>query len=80
LSIDLYLDGIDMNQIFIDAMVDIVGKENILLEECMANHTTFRIGGAAQLFAVPHTIQEIQAIQKLCNSEKEELFVLGFIV
>lgn len=66
-----------MNQTVINNISQIVGKDNIRLEEPMAKHTTFQIGGLAQVFVMPQTIEQIQEITKFCNVEKIPLFILG---
>ena len=37
-----------------------LGEEQVLFEEPMKRHTTFRIGGPAEVFVMPRTIEEIQ--------------------
>ncbi len=66
-----------MNQKFIDELCGIVGKLNIRLQEPMANHTTFRIGGPAQIFVIPETTEEIRQIVRLCKEREVPYFVLG---
>lgn len=66
-----------MNQEFINELNGIIGKENIRLEELMAKHTTFQIGGPAQVFVTPKTVEEIQQIVQLCNANEVPFFVLG---
>jgi len=70
-------DGKRMNQEFISELNRVVGKENIRLEEPMAKHTTFQIGGPAQVFVTPKTVGEIQDIVRLCNDKEVPFFVLG---
>lgn len=70
-------DGKRMNQEFICELNQVMEEENIWLEEPMAKHTTFQIGGPAQVFVTPKTIREIQSIVRLCNDKKVPFFVLG---
>lgn len=55
-----------MNQEFYDKLAGIVSKEAILENEPMSKHTTFRIGGNADLFVSPKAKQvaEIMALAK----------------
>ena len=46
-----------MNQEFYDKLAGIVSKEAILENEPMSKHTTFRIGGNADLFVSPKVNQ-----------------------
>ena len=49
----------------------------ILVAEPMKNHTTFRIGGPADLFLLPNTVEEIKKIREICIQEQESYFILG---
>ena len=55
-----------MNQEFYDKLAGIVSKEAILENEPMSKHTTFRIGGNADLFVSPkaNQIADIMALAK----------------
>ena len=46
----------------IEALKEIVPAERILFQEPMKLHTTFRIGGPAQLMAFPKTADEVQTL------------------
>lgn len=53
-------------------------EDNRILEaEPMSRHTTFRIGGPAELFVVPETVDEIAKIIAVCREEAAPYFVLG---
>lgn len=45
--------------------------------EPLANHTTFRIGGPADYFIIPGSIEELRAILALCKTEQIPYFILG---
>lgn len=66
-----------MNQNFIDELNKIVGEFNIRFQEPMAKHTTFQIGGPAQIFVTPQTTEEIGQVLQLCKAVKMPFFVLG---
>ena len=57
--------------------VDLLGEENVLIDEPMSRHTTFRIGGPADYFLIPRSCEEIGAILKICREEKLPYFILG---
>ncbi len=65
-----------MKQEFIDRLLTIVDKDNVLLDEPMSRHTTFRIGGNADVF-VEISRDEIVDVIKLCCSENVPYTVLG---
>jgi len=56
-------------------MIKIAGRleEN----EVLAGHTSFRLGGPADLFAAPRTTEEVARIVTLCARESVPCFVLG---
>ncbi len=58
-------------------LIDICGNENVMLQELLSEHTTFRIGGPADYMIVPRNEQELASVIKLCNSKKIPYFVMG---
>ncbi|WP_420537035.1 UDP-N-acetylmuramate dehydrogenase [Garciella nitratireducens] len=55
----------------------IVDKEQILIDEPMRNHTSFKIGGPADFLVLPKSVIEIQNIVKICKKENIPFFVIG---
>ena len=51
--------------------------DQIRIGEPMAEHTTFRIGGPADLFLIPEKEEEIRKIRRICKEENIPLFILG---
>ena len=51
--------------------------DEILENEMMNIHTTFKIGGRAKYFVKPKTINQIVEIIQLCNKYKVNYFILG---
>lgn len=66
-----------MSQEFAYKLEQILGKEQILREEPMRLHTTFRIGGPAQFFVIPRTQEEAAAAVCLCRSEGAPYYIIG---
>lgn len=56
---------------------ELLGRERVLFEEPMSRHTTFRIGGPAEVFLMPESYGQIQKALKLCREEEIPFFVLG---
>lgn len=54
-----------------------IAPERVLTKEPMKNHTTFRIGGEAELYVIPETIEEIQCTVKAAKEYGTPLFILG---
>ena len=50
----------DMNRNLINELYRIVGKQNVKIEEPMAKHTTFRIGGPAQYLVAPQNVEDVR--------------------
>ena len=53
------------------------GAEQVLFEEPMKRHTTFRIGGPAEVFVMPKTVDEVARALEICREEGLSYFVLG---
>lgn len=66
-----------MKQEFYEKLSKIVRKEQILEEEPMKKHTTFRIGGPAEYLILPQTIEEIADVIKLCRQEEIPWYIVG---
>jgi UDP-N-acetylmuramate dehydrogenase len=49
----------------------------ILLNEPMSKHTSFKIGGPADIFAVPASLQEVQQLVRWAGEHNLPVFVLG---
>ena len=61
----------------IDLLKQIIPEKYILRQEPMKNHTTFRIGGPADIFVAPENMEEIKAVSRFAKEEGIPLFVLG---
>lgn len=61
----------------VEALKGFVPEENISLQEKMAGHTTFRIGGPADCFLQLESEEQLQKIQRYLNLVGEPCFILG---
>lgn len=61
----------------IEQLVDISGKQNVLQNEPMKRHTTFRIGGPCDIFVKPRSIEEIRQIIKVVKENNVPYYVVG---
>lgn len=66
-----------MSQNLINELYRIVGQQNVKIEEPMAKHTTFRIGGPAQYMVMPQTVEELGQVLVLCKAEQVPFFIVG---
>ena len=56
---------------------EILGNDRVLEAEPMGKHTTFRIGGPADLFVAPENTDEIKKLIAICKEEEVPYFILG---
>lgn len=56
---------------------EIVGENNILLNEPMKNHVYFKVGGPADMMVIPNTIEEIIQLVNYCRENKVPYFIIG---
>ena len=61
----------------LEKLQKMLGEAKVLVKEPMAAHTTFRIGGPADYFVMPETVEELANVLKLCREEKVPYFILG---
>lgn len=66
-----------MESVFVDEVKAIVGEDRLLLDEPMKLHTTFRIGGNADCFVKPESIEEIKALTECAKRHGIAYYVLG---
>ena len=55
----------------------ITGEENVLRDEPMSRHTTFRIGGPADFFVTPEKKEQIGQVIALCRSREIPYYIVG---
>ena len=60
-----------------EQLEEILTTENIFYEEPMAQHTSFRIGGPADVFVTPESPEEICRILAVCRETGTPFFILG---
>lgn len=66
-----------MRQSIYNELSGIITDEQIKLEEPMKNHTTFRIGGLAEIFVTPGSIGEVRDIIAVCRKQAVPYYVMG---
>lgn len=60
-----------------EELCGILGSENVLKEEPMKNHTTFRVGGPADWLVTPTEEEQIRDVLNLLRAEKVPYYVMG---
>ena len=66
-----------MNKEFNRRCQELLGEKGVCFDEPLSKHTSFRIGGPADIFAMPHTAGEICGVLALCAEEGVPCFILG---
>ena len=61
----------------IEELKNILGDEGVKLEEAMSRHTSFKVGGNAQIFVEPGDEEALQRLLKLINAEKIDHYIIG---
>ena len=61
----------------LEKLQKLLGEAKVLVKEPMASHTTFKIGGPADYFVKPETVEELAAVLKFCKEEEVPYFILG---
>lgn len=64
-----------MNQIILKELQNI--SKNVKINEPMLNHTSFKVGGFADLFITPKSIDELVKVYKFLKRENIHIFIMG---
>ncbi len=72
----------DINKALIDKkliqnIINVVGETSVLLDTPMINHTSFKIGGPADVLIMPANINQIKEILNLCKVSNTPWIVIG---
>ncbi|MDD5807374.1 MAG: UDP-N-acetylmuramate dehydrogenase [Eggerthellales bacterium] len=62
---------------FVSEVLRIVGSEQVWFEEPLQFHTTFQIGGPAEVFVKPRSFEEVSALVALAHAGGVPMRVLG---
>lgn len=63
---------------FAKNLENVITKENVMINEPMKNHTSFKVGGRADVFVTPASIDEVVKTILLCKNEKVPFYIMGF--
>lgn len=67
----------NQNKELLIELKSILKEENIVLDALMKDHTSFKLGGPADIIVYPTNYEEVKEIIKLCNKHNESYFILG---
>ncbi len=62
---------------FVRSVLDVAGNENVKIDELMKNHTSFKVGGPADLLVYPSNYEMVKELIKICKENKVDYFILG---
>lgn len=60
-----------------DELREQLSEEIVLVNEPMQNHTTFEIGGPADMLICPHKVEEIKTVLDYCSIHQLPFMILG---
>ncbi len=66
-----------MNREFYNKLITIVDEENVLINESMSKHTTFRIGGNADYYVSVQNVKSLREIVDLCKEKVVSYYIIG---
>jgi UDP-N-acetylmuramate dehydrogenase len=66
-----------VNKKFLSKLYDVLDEEQVLLDEPMKYHTTFKIGGPADYLLLPSSVEQARQVFKLVKAYEMPLTVLG---
>ena len=58
-------------------LLKIIDKKDILINELMQKHTSFKIGGPADFFVTIRDVDTLKKVKKLSDNENIPFFVIG---
>lgn len=67
----------NLNEDFYQKLKELLRENQIMIEEPLAKHTTFQIGGPADYLVLPDSIPQVSSLVKLCNKENMPFYILG---
>ncbi|HBQ64584.1 MAG TPA: UDP-N-acetylenolpyruvoylglucosamine reductase [Clostridiales bacterium] len=60
-----------------ERLIRIVGAESVRMNEPMSGHTSFRIGGPADLLVQPGSTDQLRAVLAVCRESGTDPFIMG---
>ena len=60
-----------------DELLEILSEDQIYLNETMSKHTSFKIGGPADIFVKPKNIDELKNIIEIAKQNNIDTTVIG---
>ena len=61
----------------LDELSALIGKERLFTDELMKKHTTFRVGGPADFYAMPENVTEVKKLITYCRDTNLPYYIVG---
>lgn len=61
----------------VDYFIKVAGTENIFIDEPMKKHTSFKLGGPADILVTPHSKEQLVLVLGYCNKNSIPFYVIG---
>lgn len=61
----------------IEVLKKAIGENNVIENEPMSKHTTFRIGGNADIFVTPQSTEDIENVIKIAEETNTPYYIIG---
>ena len=55
----------------------VIDRANVKVDEPMKNHTSFKVGGPADILVTPENIEEVKAVIKICRLNGVKYYLIG---
>ena len=65
-----------MNELY-DKLIKVIPQDRVLKNEPMCKHTTFKIGGLADIFVIINSVQELKTVIKLAKENNININCIG---
>ena len=66
-----------MKEDLLNQFCSVLGSDNVMMDEPMSKHTTFRVGGPADFYLNPHSTEELKRALCICKEENIPYFIIG---
>ncbi len=66
-----------VNQELVNRLTSVLGEERVLIDEPMSNHTSFKIGGPADIMVLPNRSAQLGELVKYFISSKIPYMIMG---
>ncbi len=67
----------NLNKNIVNEIITIAGNDNVKLNEPMKNHTSFKVGGPADMMVFPNSYESTKKVIDFCKAKNVNYFILG---